>query len=100
MVNKIMGCCCLIKFLICCCSEGSQHLVNVGTPGNQFAQGILFFGTNDLMMNIFGQTGNAASQLGEKGAYEIMEPQLKKLAAKHVSSGVADAHFEVRHPFF
>ena len=51
------------------------------------------------MMNTFGQTGNAASQLGEKGAYEIMEPQLKKLAAKHVSSGVADAHFEVRHPF-
>ena len=58
-----------------------------------------FFGTNDLIMNIFCQTGDAASQLGEKGAYEIMEPQLKKLAAKHVSSGVADAHFEVKHPF-
>lgn len=46
-------------------------------------------------LQVFSLTGNAASQLGEKGAYEIMEPQLKKLAAKHVSSGVADAHFEV-----
>ena len=55
--------------------------------------------THDLMINISCQTGDAASQLGEKGAYEIIEPQLKKLAAKHVSSGVADAHFEVRHPF-
>jgi hypothetical protein len=42
------------------------------------------------------QTGDAAVQLGEKGALEVLGPALKKLATKHVTAGVADAHFEVR----
>ena len=41
------------------------------------------------------QTGDAASQLGDKGAYEIIESRLQKLAAVHLSKGVIDAHFEV-----
>ncbi len=41
------------------------------------------------------QTGDAAVQLGEKGALEVLGPVLKKLATKHVTAGVADAHFEV-----
>jgi hypothetical protein len=42
------------------------------------------------------QTGDAAVQLGDKGAYEILESRLYKLAAKHLSNGVQDAHFEVK----
>lgn len=42
------------------------------------------------------QTGDAAVQLGEKGALEALGPGLKKLATKHVTAGVVDAHFEVR----
>lgn len=41
------------------------------------------------------QTGNAAVQLGDKGAFEVLESGLHKLAAKHLSKGVEDAHFEV-----
>jgi hemoglobin-like flavoprotein len=46
-------------------------------------------------LQVFRMTGDAASQLGDKGAFEILKPQLQKLAAKHVTTGVADAHFEV-----
>ncbi len=42
------------------------------------------------------QTGDAAVQLGEKGALEVLGPVVKKLATKHVTAGVVDAHFEVR----
>jgi hemoglobin-like flavoprotein len=44
---------------------------------------------------VFKMTGDAAVQLGEKGVLEVLEPVLKKLATKHVTAGVVDAHFEV-----
>ncbi|KAG0579634.1 hypothetical protein M758_4G111400 [Ceratodon purpureus] len=46
-------------------------------------------------LQVFRLTGDAAAQLGDKGAYEILESRLHKLAAKHLSKGVQDAHFEV-----
>lgn len=46
-------------------------------------------------LQVFRLTGNAAVQLGDKGAFEVLESGLHKLAAKHLSKGVEDAHFEV-----
>lgn len=46
-------------------------------------------------LQVFKLTGDAAAQLGEKGAYELLQSRLHSLAAKHLSKGVQDAHFEV-----
>uniref|UniRef100_A0A7I4CA54 Globin domain-containing protein n=1 Tax=Physcomitrium patens TaxID=3218 RepID=A0A7I4CA54_PHYPA len=44
---------------------------------------------------VFMMTGDAAVQLGEKGAYQVLESKLQKLAATHVNAGVTDDQFEV-----
>lgn len=41
------------------------------------------------------QTGDAAVQLGEKGAYQVLDSKLQKLAATHINAGVTDDQFEV-----
>lgn len=41
------------------------------------------------------QTGDAAVQLGEKGAYQALDSKLQKLAATHINAGVTDDQFEV-----
>ena len=41
------------------------------------------------------QTGDAAVQLGEKGAYHVLDSKLQKLAATHINAGVTDDQFEV-----
>ncbi|NP_001413489.1 anaerobic nitrite reductase GLB0 [Physcomitrium patens] len=44
---------------------------------------------------VFMMTGDAAVQLGEKGAYQVLESKLQKLAATHVNAGVTDDQFEI-----
>jgi len=44
---------------------------------------------------IYVQTGDAAAQLGEKGAYQVLQPRIQRIAAKHNAKGVTDAQFQV-----
>lgn len=46
-------------------------------------------------LQVFKLTGDSASQLADKGEFELIESRLRRLGAKHLAKGVQDAHFEV-----